>query len=367
MKSLKFAILIAAFFLLIGTAGAVTTFSADGNVDIIDNTTDDLYLAGGEVNVIGDVYGDVVAAGGEVTIDGDVYGDVILAGGNVIINGDVEDDVRVAAGNVLIAGNIGDDVVAATGNFFLATPATIGGDLHLTSGKAFFYGDIEGDVSGGVEELLLGGTINGTLDLDVRSYEMLPEATIAGETDAEVEEITSQDSDERGFGTLNAGLWIFRLVMLLLTGLFLVGVLPERMHRMADELPERTLQKAGIGLLVLIATIFGTVFLLITVIGIPLASVVLLLLAFVLYSARTIVALWLGEFILAKVRPESGAYASMTVGIIVLFVLSSLPFIGWWVFWIATFISMGAIYYLTRDKWIKRKQDVSPEDAEQEQ
>lgn len=366
MKSVKFAILVAAFFLLIGTAGAVTTFSADGSVNIIENTTDDLYIAGGEVNVIGDVHGDVVAAGGEVTIDGDVYGDVILAGGNVIINGNVEDDVRAGAGNVLIAGNVGDDVVVATGNFFLATPATIGGDLHLTSGKAYFYGNIEGDVTGSVEELLLGGNINGTLDLDVGTYEMLPEATIAGETDVEAVESTASDSEDRGFSALNAGLWIFRLVMLLLTGLFLVGVLPEKMEKMVNELPEKTLQKAGIGLLALIATIFGSIFLLITVIGIPLASVIMLLLAFVLYSARTIVALWLGEFILGKVRPESGAYASMTVGIIVLFVLSSLPIVGWWIYWISTFISIGAIYYITRDKWIKRKQNVIQTNPEPE-
>ena len=96
MKSVKFAISIAVFFFIfIGTASAVTSFSADGSVNIIENTTDDLYLAGGDVNVIGNVEGDIVAAGGKITIDGDVYGDVILAGGNVIINGNVEDDVRV--------------------------------------------------------------------------------------------------------------------------------------------------------------------------------------------------------------------------------------------------------------------------------
>ena len=270
------------------------------------------------------------------------------------------------AGNVLIAGDVGDDVVVATGNFFLASPATIGGDVHLTSGNAYFYGDVKGDVTGSVEELLLGGTINGTVDLDIGTYEMLPEASIEGETGVEAEEITAEEHEDRGFGILNAGLWIFRLVMLLLTAIFFVGILPEKIQSMVTDLPEKTLRKAGVGILVLIATIFGSLFLLITIIGIPLASVILLLLALILYSARIVVGIWLGESIMKKVRPESGAYATTIVGVTVLFILSSLPLIGRWIYWISTLISIGAIYYITRDIWINRKQKVTPEDEEPE-
>ncbi len=366
MKSVKFTILIVAFFLLIGTASAVTSFSADGSVNIIENTTDDLYLAGGEVNVIGNVEGDVVAAGGEITIDGDVYGDVILTGGTVIINGNVQDDVRVAAGNVLVAGDVGDDVVAATGNFFLASPATVSGDIFLSSGNAFLYGDVEGSVSGNADELLLGGNINGTLEIETNELDVLPEATVAGETDSEAMELATQNRNDRGFGAFSAGLWLFRLVMLLLTAIFFVSILPEKMETMVADLPERIFQKAGIGLLAVIAAIFGSLFLLITVIGIPLASAVLLILALTLYSARVIFGMWIGELILKRVRPESSAYASIIVGVIVLFIFSSLPIVGGWIYWISTFISIGAIYYITRDKWINRKQKVNPDDANPE-
>lgn len=330
MKSVKFAISTAiVFFLLIGPAYAVTSFASDGSVNIIENTSDDLYLVGKEINVKGNVEGDIVAAGGKITIDGDVYGDVFLTGGTVIINGNVQDDVRVGAGNLLVAGDIGDDIIAGCGNFFLASPATVGGDTLFRSGNAYFYGDVEGNISGSCEKLVLGGTINGTLNVDAENLETLPEATVEGMTDFQTMQITTPDGVDGGFSALSALFWVFRLVMLLLTGIFIIALLPKQMERMVGELQDRVIQKAGIGLLATIATIFGVLFLFVTIIGIPLASVILLVFAFGLYSSRVIAGMWIGEKILNRFWPSGGTYASMTVGVIVLFVISSLPLIGW--------------------------------------
>ncbi|MEA1984375.1 MAG: hypothetical protein U9N13_01835 [Euryarchaeota archaeon] len=344
-------------------AAAMTIPDADDTVIIDQTIHDDLYIGGGNIIITGTVLGDVMACAGNIEVSGTVVGDVLVGAGSVTISGNVEDDVRVGAGTLTISGNIGDDLVAGTGDLILSKDANIGGDMLIGSGRAVIRGNVNGNITGNCGEVILGGTVGGDVDLEEDVLTILPEAyivgnlTYSGPAETAVPSGTvlnsvhfTMDDTTTGTGTLSIVWWVFRYGFLLLMGLMFLLMFPDQLAAASRTVPQAPLKNLATGFVIVLGSFAGSIVLLITMIGIPPALILLFLIIFLLYAARLVFGLWLGNLLFSKIGTASRPWLEMTAGLLLLLILTSIPWIGNLIYLAVTFVSIGSIYHVYRNR-----------------
>lgn len=341
-------------------ASAFKTIEAGDTLTMDEVIDDDIYVAGDNIFIRGTVLGDVFAAGGLVEITGNVTGDVMVGAGNVIINGNVGDDVRVGAGTLTVNGVVGDDLLAGTGNLVVSDGASIGGDVVFGGGQAVFRGDVGGNVSGGGEDVTLAGDVGGDADLQVNKLNVLssaringnlkysspseaaiPAGIVMGDIDFTRGEMRKEDHDR----TSSFAWWFVSYLSLLVIGLISLGLFPDRTIAISQTIPVVPLKSLAVGLLIAVGAFLGSIVLLVTVIGIPTGILLLFTILFVLYAARIYFGLWFGKLAFSRLGRDSKPWMEMALGLLLLFILTSLPLIGGLIQLVVTLIAIGSIYY----------------------
>ena len=354
-----YAIILTIILIFNNPASAFKILEPGESVSVETVIDDDIYVCGDNVLISGTVLGDVIACGGLVSISGNVTGDVMAGAGNVIIDGYVGDDVRVGTGTLTLNGFVNDDVVAGAGNIVVSDNAQIKGDLVFGSGVMELRGDVGGNVTGGADTVKLSGNVGGNVELDVEYIYVLPGANINGSltyTAPEEVEIQSgivgrdiifnersvREKDER-IGASSIIWWFARYLALLVVGLLVLAVFPNRTPAAARAVSEGSLMNLVVGFLLVVAGFVGSILLFVTLIGIPLGLLLLFMTASVLYAVRLIFGLWLGRMIFSRLGKESRPWMDMALGLFVLFIFTSLPWVGFWIYLAVTFIATGAL------------------------
>lgn len=124
----------------------------------------DLYIAAGTILINAPVYGDLVVAGGTITINDSIKNDLLITGGSVTVNGYVADDARCLAGSLIITGRVDGEMFITGGTVQLEKSAQIK-SLYVAGGEVKINGNVEGNVISRAGNLELDGNINGNVDL----------------------------------------------------------------------------------------------------------------------------------------------------------------------------------------------------------
>ena len=236
-------------------------------------------------------HADYVRFGESVTIDADerISGDVVSIGGSITVNGSVHGDCVSVGGTIVLGPNayVSGDVVSVGGTVSLADSAEVGGDAVSVWGAidasptANVYGEI---VESGVRINLPDGV-------------WLP-------------------GSSRGFGH---DIWsLFRRVVWVLIvvgiGLLAFSLFPSRMRRLAETARGQGIVAffAGLAGWVLLLPVF--VILCITIIGIPLALLMIPLTPVIILFGYLGVAYSAGK----RLRPGAGLGASLLAGVVLL-------------------------------------------------
>jgi hypothetical protein len=371
---------------------------------------DDLYMTGDTMTVRGTVKGDVVASGKVVRIEGVVEGDVMAAGQAVVIDGQVRDDVRIAGMTLKLgeAARVGDDLFAAGFSFESVSGSEVVGRTSMTGYQALIAGEhqedlvgalvalrIEGQVAGNVEAaveseagpawwtqfmqspvplptvdpgLTLGSSarVGGNLSYKSKSAaEIADSALVAGETQHEVAEVG--EAPEVGPGQRLAKLlrWF---VALYLFGALLLWLVPDKVNGVATAVTDRPVASLGWGIVTLLG--FPVAMVLVLVLTLVLAMlfgfmtlgkmaalvvIVGLLLEFLLavklwiavgFLAPVVVSLAGGRFLITRGgAAEKSPFSSLLVGLALLALFSVVPFVGTLVRWLVVLIGLGAGSY----------------------
>ena len=350
------------FLIFSNPAGGVKVLGPEENVSVDMVIDDDLYIVGGDVIIQGTVLGDVWAFGGRVDISGNVSGDVVAGAGTVIIDGNVGDDVRVGAGALVLNGHVGDDLLAGTGNIMVSNNADIGGDAVywiFGSGEMELRGDVGGNVYGGGEHVTLAGIVGGDVDLEVENLDVLPTARINGnltylspqeasipsgtvckELNFTKEELTKEEKD------VGASLlwWLVRYLFLLTIGLLVLRLLPNQTAAVAETISISPLANLVLGLMIVVVGLSVPILLFVTVIGIPIGLLLLLVTIIVLYAARLYFGIWLGGLISSCVFKKSRQWLDLVLGLFILSIFASIPRIGFLIYLLVTFVSIGSLF-----------------------
>lgn len=123
-----------------------------------------------------------------------------------------------------------------------------------------------------------------------------------------------------------------------------ITLLPNRSEAIINDISERPLIKIIAGLVLFSAMFIGSILLFCTVVGIPLGLLLLFMISALMYGARVFFGLWLGKAIFSRLGKESKPWMEMVLGLFVLLILTSLPWIGFLIYLLVSFIAIGAIY-----------------------
>jgi hypothetical protein len=252
---------------------------------------------GGDAEVAaGERASEVITFGGDALVAGEVLEDVVSMGG----------DVRVRRGGV-----VGGDVV------------TMGGDLHLEPG-----GEVRGD------PVTMGGT--------VMRHEGEGDARDGSDgSSAAVVQGASDDGAHQGWLSDALGS-VTRHALLLLLGLLLLGLMPRRLQTWQAAVAGSPLRSGAVGLLTFLVAIVLCLVLVVTLIGIPAAILLALMIPLAAYVGLAVTAGVVGAampFSALRERPV----LQLTVGVGLLLVVSWIPVVGTLVTLVAMLLGTGAL------------------------
>lgn len=311
-----------------------------GQVSIASPVEGDVIAAGQSVSVAGRVKDSTMLAGGTVTLSGPVGNDSFLAGQTVVVSSKVEDNAYLAGSSVVLSedGSVGKDLLAAGGVVKLM--GKVGRHVRATAGQLTIGGEVGGDVfaQAGSLRLVKDAVIRGNLFYESANKAMIdPGARVMGKT---VQRIPVREKAKPIFW--RPFWWIGCLIAAVAFGAVLLALFPIRTQGAADRVRASFLKSLGLGVLVLIGAPIATILLAITIVGIPLAIAVLLVYMILLYAAAVFTALALGQYILSRSRDRvPQPFGSMILGLVILAVVSLIPFLGWLVKLAAVLVGLG--------------------------
>ena len=284
--------------------------------------------------------------GGSVEISQAVEGPVHAAGGTVILNAPVNGNVRVAGGTVEVrsAAAISGDAALAGGS--ITMDGSIKGRLRAAGGQVRINGPVAGDTSiaAGTLELGPAARIDGKLVFRGQELRRDPAAQVTGGVEqrkgrAARHERTAAERFVQG--------WMWTAGLMVLAAL-IAAALPVESRRMAQELRERPWITPLVGFVALTSIPFLAVFLMLTIIGIPVGVLAIIGYVALVLVGYVWIAVVMGGMLLDRVKPETAALTAWRAGAAVLAMLAlgilvRVPFVGHLVWLAAVALGVGMI------------------------
>jgi len=330
---------------------------------------DDLVIFGQNINVGAKAPGDLTAFGSGVFLSGTTVQDVMLAGGRIDVTGKVGDDLRAAGGDITISGSVADDASVAGGTVILTSTSRIGSDLQVAGGTIRLEGSIGRNLNAAGGQVVIDGEVGGNVQVKANQLTVGPRAHIKGDlvyagpkkadiaSGAQIlgKKIYQPELARRpvvpAFG------WFFRIVgflALFVVGVIIIAISPRAMESTADRVIATPWISLLVGFIILAVVPVAIVIIAATVIGIPLALILLAMYLITIYFSRIFVALAIGRWLFARFgRSGVSPYLGFLVGLVILWLIVMIPYIGWFIKLIAMLLGLGALaaqrYHLVRE------------------
>ncbi|MCA9389974.1 hypothetical protein KC571_01105 [candidate division WWE3 bacterium] len=374
---LKFSAAIFVTLTLIFTSSTYAkTIHSEGSVSVDkdDVINDDVFIASDVVTISGTVNGDVYAVGGVVTVNGTINGDLIVAGGTLDISGVITDDLRVGGGFITIRNSeIGDNVSIAGGRIIIAEDVTIGGSLLIGGGQVTNYAQVEKNLLAGAGEMVIDGSVGSSVEIGAGSLTFGPNAKVVGDikyaSDVEANidpsadlqgelsridpQIKSTFEKSTGRRELQArfGFSVWSYLSMLLVGLMALYFFNKPLKNMSEIVTHRPWASLGFGLIVLFMALPLLLILMFTVIGVPLAVILMLIFFLEIYLSRIVVSVLIGDLI-QKQMPDNkvNPYVLFALGLLLFFIAINIPVINFFVHLFSILLGLGSMFIFTRQK-----------------
>jgi len=339
-----------------------------------EKIVNDVYVAGSNIASLGDIVGDFVAAGGNLFISGNVSQDVMAAGGTVTIGAIIGDDLRAAGGNVTVSGPVTGDALLAGGTIHVISTADIGGDARLAGGEVTLDAPVKGTLTVDGGNVVINGMVTGNTQINAESITIGSSAVIAGNLTysstspiiisqgAVIKGTTTQNPVSRTHnraGNVVASLSLLTLMKLLafaVTAIVLVSFMPKKSLEIVETTQKNFWQSAGRGFLVAVVTPIVVAILMVTMIGMPIAVILLLTYILMMMFANLFAAVFLGSVVIQKLRKDKKvaiSWRTAFIGMVLLFILALIPVIGWIAYCIVVCAALGTLSNVWHKKLVQ--------------
>ena len=348
-----------------GPAEAIVVRQATGDVVVpAGETVDDTLIAGGERIVIeGTVNGDVIVGGGRVEIHGIVHGNLVAWSQYVEVDGEVGGSVFASGQDVSVRGSVGGSLYAFGQFVRVLDGGRIAGSIASSSQGLTIDGVVDRGIFAGTYRLELDGIVQRDVLAQASRITVGPDARIGGTLTARVGDaddlrvdpaamlgaepevrLSSDESAPSRYLTGSFYLWqAVRLLAAFLAGWLLLWVAPGAAEVEFGN-PAAALRTLGIGFLCVVATPVAAIIAGVTLVGLPVALVAVALWALAIYLAKIPVALFLGRTILGPRGFGGRPPLALLAGLLAVFVVVNLPFIGWIVNLALILIGVGGLF-----------------------
>ncbi len=321
----------------------------------------DLYAGAGEsVRVDGRLGGDLVAAAGNrIAVTGQVDGDLFAASNTVDLQGSIGDSARAAARAVTVDATIDGHLVAAADELVVTGNARIAEGLTAAASRIEIDGTVEDRVRAAAGVMVIRGTVLGDAAIRADRLDLEPGARITGDLDYRARTPLSPEAaalvegavryeepppEEAGGTAWGVVFWFWQMLAALFTGIVVVALFRGVVRRQVASFAEETKLSALLGFAAFLLVPVTALIAMITLVGLPIGFAAVLLFGLALYTAKLPVAVWIGDRLLGLAgRQGASPYAAMTLGVLALYLLFAVPWVGW-LFWLAaTWLGLGAM------------------------
>jgi len=346
--------------LMVLAQGSIYKSGSLVQVQEADSIQKQLITAGQTVEMSGWLGNDFLSAGRFMMLKGTVSDDAIMAAQQVIIDGEVGDLLMSAGETIIVNGLVKGDAFLAAREIRITEGARIEGNAVLAGATVVLDGgEIQGWLRAAGDELTLNGEVGQFSELysndvtfgnDYRASfgtTITSEETIYRENLGVVPSNLTLNVQEEPVVFVIVVKFIFYLSVLI-TGLILLRIFQNTaidIHRFATE---KFWKNTGVGLLTFIGVPFAVVLLLLPVLTIPLSVLLLLVYMLALFTGYLLVALTLGVMAILyfKGEPETSTYYwGLALGMIIIAILTNLPFIGFVLNALLLFFGLGSLSY----------------------
>jgi cytoskeletal protein CcmA (bactofilin family) len=296
--------------------------------------SEDLYAAGRNVTIDGSALRDVNAIAGEFTLNGLINGNLNLAARTVTINGPIGRSIRITAQKVTINSTVGGDAVIFAGSVTIAPNATITGDLILATADSTVEGTVQGSVKGGSNDFNLDGTVSGAVAVD-SSNETLPEGN----------QVIRPESKRFSFGKIAAYYRWFQFLAAIVATFVVIMIIPGSTRNIAGSIRKTPFAALVTGITVFAIVPIALLLLTVTVIGIPLAIIVAMLMISAAYLSQVFAGVAIGSLIANRLKMGSGRLPTLLAGLFgvsLIWVMRILP-IPIWNFTVAFVVALAGV------------------------
>ncbi len=358
-------------FILLSAFPAHAVFIQSGNIIDLpkDKKIDETVLvSGGTLTVDSDINGDLLCAAKDVIVNGNIKGDILCVAQSIKVNGDIDGNVRVIAQNVEIAGLVTRNLYSLAQNLSLSKFSSVKGDIFFGVQNVDLRGALGRDLLGAGEKLDISGSLFRNAKVTATKIAVYDPAKIGGNFEYYI--------DDSGIASISAGnvkgeiirhqivrqmpdkpvqdpkpyMMFFGKIYTVLTyivlGLALLYFLKKGVEDRTGILVAKPFVTGLTGLAVLILTPLVFILLLKTFIGVPLAFVLILEYVLAIITATVYPTIVLGWWIMKSiVKSKQESYIwSLVVGAVSMGILISIPFLGFFVGFIALCLGLGAIF-----------------------
>jgi len=315
-----------------------------------------------------EIAGDVIVMAKTLEINAKVNGDVIAVAESININADIEGNLRVACKNITIISKISKNVNIIAIDIDVAKNAVLEKDVLVYSKLFQNSGTIKGNINLTGENIEIGNSVEGNTNIKIRKGGKLiirPDTNIEKNLSyTATEKINISDSVKIGgeiiykeaplekrksinvFGKLVS---LFGMIAL---GMIVIIIDRKNTMRASGNIIKKPSSNMLWGSLYFIAIPAISFILLFTIIGIPIALILFSLYLILLYVAQVFTGIAIGSAFFKK--NINNDILKMSLGLLILMTLTSLPAIGFALRLIAIFIGMGAIIN-TKKEMLKKE------------
>lgn len=353
MKKILLTVALAFSFIIFAHSAQAFEVKVDNSVNLNKEEIADgnVYASCSEMKIDGTVNGDVIAVCKNIIINGTINGDLIAFSQDITINGEIKGSARVAGTNITVNGIVNHNINAFGTEINLTPSSSVAWDVLVAGVNGKFNGTIAGNLHGNLASASVAGKIGKNINLVIEDdgtsqggLLITKDAIVGGgltytaNQEVRLESLSSvvgtvsrQENKQKTEAPINVVSKIFyKLSALILIGLVLLSLKKKAADKVTDILTTKSWQSTLIGLAAFILTPTIILFFCLTIIGIPLAILILAAYLILLSYGLILAAYFIGSTIIKNVyKKEVNPFVTLIIGLIIFTILASLPYIGW--------------------------------------